>query len=564
MGQCLIPNLLVTCDSKSICQDQDVVVGLNNVLYAYLFGHENLLSGSVIVLYGGECGCVLAVSLTRPSTGHSNHHSQIVCSLDQPIVSIHSSIIGSHTSAHNVLLFVGSSGKLILFIADKNNVKHYELLLSSPVLSTLIVQGVCLLYTSLDGVRKVCLSDSCMKTEPDNKMIQILRSFETPVTVVNTPMFLSCFITDHSTLLGVTLDGRVVFVKLRLDESPTTPTYPNELSESIKSSLISIQSSSNELAKVQSDVKCIDEALIALNETMSLFRKLSTKDNSPFTVYPEISYDQIAPYQYTPHLEVFLAYKGSRTLREGLSLVVDVRFHINKELESFVKPKLSRSEIGTSFRQVFPLGGLYTDGDLRVQLNLPCNSYCIDSVLCVSFWCSYTPVITSELVQNMMRCISKNDVAMVLFEQLKLSPLNYLHPLKSIGVNHAHKMASFNISVNTLSAIANTIPVSMTASRLSPKLLSCLISESSAFREKAENSTSAVSDFRGCGLELGVACSKEIMTIKLCGRDQYTLSVSSPTLETSLVICYEIVQRLQEKVSPCTSQSTASIVNYIR
>ena len=554
-----VPSALVTCE-----RNERNAVCINETLYSYLFGHENLLSKAPIVLYGWTCGCVLAASLRL--SGKDNALSpRLVCILDQPIVSIHSFGVGQQSlDVHNSVMFVGAAGKIVLFVAYESNVKHYELFVTGPILSAVFVNDVGLFYSSLNAVQKVCLRKDCLMGGPEGIMgraerTNIFRAFESPLTISSLSVFLLQFFSNDSTFVAVTLDGRVLCLVVQ-EPSSSIPSSHSGISDSIKNSLLSIQSSSDCLTEMERDTNLVDVALVSLNETMSLFRQLSLENNEtpPFKVSPEIVYEQTGVDCYAPQLELLLVYRGSRPLRKGLALIIEVTF--DKQSADILREIGGGTEgdKGMMFSHVVPLGGLQGQSDgnkLRLRPKIPFHFYS-SSRLRISCWCSYSLPIAGSLQKLLLNIHEKEkDVAMIHFYHEILTPLDFMFPLKNISsrqTDHTHKIVSFTIRPNTLSKIANLTTTDILAEPLHPTLLSHLISHSQLVRQRIEGLILQVSS--GCGLELRAVFSSQFVCIQLLRKADsgcFEMIVSSNRLESAVLLCDDMVQRIQKQVIKC-------------
>ncbi len=554
------------CSKIILCSDIDNVFGaacICDVLYSYLFGYENLLSKSSILLYGWICGCILAVPLVRLAISDS---STVICCLEQTVMSISAFTVGSlcDTIGHNSLMFVGSLGNVVLFVAHGSHVKHYELLVPGPILSAMFISNFGLLFSSLDNVKTICLKrDCCTKVERDN--FEIFRLFENTLTIIEYPMYLLWHSDNETDVICVTLDGIVIHVDINKSLSTTRLLSPSEAGESVKRSLLSIQSSSNRLDSIQRDINLVDESLVALNETMSLFHKLSINSNndsinsndSPFNVHQEIVYEQTGVDEYVPHLEIYLTYNGLRPLRKGVSLIVEAKFDVLTRMEMFVKPRISNGNKGVVFSQTFSLEGLWKGGELRLRPKLSFQPVHSNSTLMVTCWCCYRPQF-SDALRNLLQDKCKESVSMVQIIQKNITPLNCVSSLTSSQCSrHCDHSVTINILPSTLSQLTDTTIVSNNGRPLNTTLLSCLISDSQSVQRKIESFTTPVSNVCGHGLELKAVCLTGIILFRLCSKAAdsnngilYCLTISSSSLETPIVLIEEVVQRIVKKV--CT------------
>ena len=548
-----LPFMVITCGSEGI---DEGVARIDEVLYAYLFGHEDALSKSLIVLYGWVCGCVLACSLKRcPS------ESRVMCSLDQAVVSVYSFRVGvvPHGDPHNALLFIGSAGKVVVFVSHESQVLHHQVLVSGPVLSTLISHdSAALLLSSLDSVQKICLKEKCgLQMQADKA--KILRIFENPMMVFHSPVYLLCFASDSSTLLAATLEGRVV--SLSLSECKSSETEASLSPESVgilmKESLLSIKSSSEQLAVVQQDTASVNDALVSLNDTLSLFRKISAKDSTsgPFQCYAEIVYEQIGVTDYKPHLQFTLLYSGLRPLREGISLIIEACPGELGRSQFFVKPKMSSEDNSVAYSQTVPLGGLQNGGKLRLRLSIPSHFY-LNSRLSISCYCSYNPPLPLSM-QQYLQNLHEHRIAMVHMYEKHLTPLDFLSPVspnQPSSLHNSHHGVSFTIGSATLLKLVDQTVTDLSVDQgLHPRLLSCLFSDSETCRERVEACVVRISDVLGLGLELKALSYSGLVLFRLYGYTEssgdYSFVVFSSSLESSLVVCDELAQRLQRLVS---------------
>lgn len=182
-------------------------------LFGCLFGLESQLSTNPVLLIGCQNGVIY---FTNFRSGNSSGirakdaHPNLMCplySLEQPIVGIHTTyfprnelsaikdpflvleeeeVHEHHSETHNAIIFLGLSGKIAICHAssDKQPCPRFiEFHVPSPVLSSVLVPKHSLLYSSLQGLYRICLKQECFSSVeekfPNLNSKQFLRIPET-------------------------------------------------------------------------------------------------------------------------------------------------------------------------------------------------------------------------------------------------------------------------------------------------------------------------------------------------------------------------------------------------
>ena len=83
----MTPFLAVNLFTSQVREDN--VVSLTSDLFSYLFGPEETLSQSLMIVYGCHCGLVFGYSVKRLPSSNRTSKQKLVSCLDQPVLSIH-------------------------------------------------------------------------------------------------------------------------------------------------------------------------------------------------------------------------------------------------------------------------------------------------------------------------------------------------------------------------------------------------------------------------------------------------------------------------------------------
>ena len=195
---------------------------VTSVLFLSLFGLELDLCKAPVLLIGSQNGNIYFTNFT--SIISREPEDSVVgplYSLEQPIVGIHYVYFPMNTLTNdndplaiswdtgeepeqsvddtpNMIIFVGQRGKIAICHSNLGESKFFpnvvEFQLPAPVISSILVPKICLLFTTLQGLYRICLRQVCAKCFEEKASSPSLSStiriphvsFKFPEKIVNT------------------------------------------------------------------------------------------------------------------------------------------------------------------------------------------------------------------------------------------------------------------------------------------------------------------------------------------------------------------------------------------
>lgn len=359
-----IPFMAVTLNQSSLgSQPEDTcVVSLTRELFSYLFGCEETLSQSLVIVYGCQCGLVFGCSLKKiPNSSKTNQQKQICC-INQPILSIHA-LSFSDEFVNNGVLFIGRLGKIILIKSSLSSVSTQEVVVGGPILSSLLIPQHVLLLSTLTSLQLVCLkchTDNEQSSRNDSSLLITL--FEQPLTILHSPYYL---ISSHKgenyfSILALRPEGQLCAIKLPLDLNALLESEGNVRDE-LKKILVSIQNSSDVIKQLNTEIATIDDDLAKLNEVCLLFGDhVDESSPNPLNIELSVIYEQLDVLTRQPLLNIKLS-----LLRERSPLKKGCFLNIGMSPPSYSIPQSSHSSCSLS------LEGLCSNKSLDLKLPIP-------------------------------------------------------------------------------------------------------------------------------------------------------------------------------------------------
>ena len=563
------PFLIASYGLESI---SDSTTPLDTDLFTYLFGPENSLSRSLVVLYGCHCGSVFGCSLknvpgvSRKKTVRNVSNQELVYCLEQPVLSIHSFYLYSSSkaqiNAHNNLVLIGLLGKIILFTSHASQVIVHETYVNGPLLSSLLIDNYGLLLSSLDSVKKVCLKTKCLSNNEqlDDGDLKVDPSiFENAVTLIHSPRYLLANTADSSHLVMMSVDGCVLSVALE-DVSPFTSISlsPESVGKQLKDTLQSIQTSSDTLSQVEQEIATVDTSLTALNEILTLFSHIECRSEpSPFNIEACIVFEHTDVTTRRPNLEVSIVYTGTRPLRKGCYLNIEVSSNRLGRSAAYVKPKMSAEDNSTTYTLVLSLEELQNGKELKLRPQVPPIFY-LNSRLGVVCYLCYNPAIEIHSTVD----TSEHKVAMIPVFTHSLILLDFIEPQKSLKFTSTPKL-----NVDAVHTVALTIrkttlfdlygqfigSAKSTISLLSPSMLACLLTTSKSrysamlpsISEMSNRSDEDGVELRSLSFDGSVIVFRLSQQTQKKGLENASLTVSASNLQCAVELTETIVQKIQ-------------------
>ena len=547
----------------------DSTTPLDIDLFTYLFGPENSLSRSLVVLYGCHCGSVFGCSLKNvPGVSHKKtvqnvSNQELVYCLEQPVLSIHSFYLYSSSkaqiNAHNNLVLIGLLGKTILFTSHASQVNVHEIYVNGPLLSSILIDNYGLLLSSLDSVKKVCLKTKCLSNieQLDDGDLKVDPSiFENAVTLIHSPHYLLATTADSSHLVMMSVDGCVLSVTLEVVSPFTSISLsPESVGKQLKDTLESIQTTSDTLSQVEQEIATVDTSLTALNEILTLFSHIEChSEPSPLNIEACIVFEHTDVTTRRPNLEVSIVYTGTRPLRKGCYLNIEVSPNRLGRSAAYVKPKMSAEDNSTTYTLVLSLEELQNGKELKLRPQVPPIFYlnCRLSVVC---YLCYNPAIQVHSTVD----TSEHKVAMIPVFTHSLTLLDFIEPQKSLKFTSTPKLNVDAIHTVTLTIRKTTLfdlyeqfigSANSTTSLLSPALLACLLTTS---KSRYTAMLPLVSEMSNHSDEDGVQlrsrnCDGSVIVFRLSqkkGLESASLTVSGSNLQCAVELTETIVQKIQ-------------------
>lgn len=356
-----------------------------DVFFQQLFGVEFSLARSSVILMAGQSGNVLffgACGYCDSSVSSEAHRlSNTLCCLDQPVVGIHALCLPLHlepqymevdqpcssfptSTVANALLFIGSRGKLMVCSQaeeEKGGPMFTEFHVSGPILSSYTVHNYCIVYSTTRGIYRICLKPECMsKDDPTpSASIPILPEvqFRFPMQVgFSSSSFIVNVCQSEEGALCITtvsIDGKVRNVCVKPCKHAKEVMEGFKVEREMKQCVNAIQSTGEQTAKAQKDIKTVNSALVELNEALSILRSQSSDlQSKPFSCTIRPVSKRVGVHYFTGCVEVELHYCGVGTLRRGWTLVVSTQC-VNTTLSKFTTLSLMGLETnGSVLREI--------------------------------------------------------------------------------------------------------------------------------------------------------------------------------------------------------------------
>ena len=400
----------------------EVVVSIQDDLYTQLFGPDCKLANSPILLLGCQNGHIFYLDLNRLECSEGTKRLVSLYSLEQPVVAIHALHVPQEADDHNplllsdsspsvngtpnLLLFVGQKGKIVVCTAGNGNrkfVNFSEFHVPGPILSSLLLEGQCLLYSTLKGVYEVCLKPGCIQKSTSssvNSSTSVLipeRMFMFPNKVSHTISFVLAPAADGPTVSAAASAGSKLKVCSSIVcMSPSghvsslnicteiEPQNASVVAQDLRQSLTAIQATAKQIATAKHKLDSLNASLSQLNDALSLLcdvARLGDADGeeSPFCCTLQPAFEEVGVSSRRAIIQVQLSYSGSKPLGTGWVFVVQIHSPKATNLPSCIRQQ------GTAVStHVSPITNLNQAGCLQMHVNvdapsitpLACSVYC--------------------------------------------------------------------------------------------------------------------------------------------------------------------------------------------
>ena len=408
---------LVVCSATS--DPRDGVVMLSLELFAYLFGPEETLGQSQVIIYGCECGNVFGASIKRLHDNTNNKGSSgliSLCSIGQPVLSIYP-LSQFNSLINNSLLIIGTLGKILLLQTLPNacSVSTQEVLLGGPILSSLLIPKNALLLSSLRSVQLIYL-----KCNHDDDSSFLSGVFEHPVTLLSSPHYLLSYNETsggHFAVLGLRMDGQLSTIKLPSDYTQLLEVHGITIRDQLKHTLKAIEETMSISKRLDSDLSLIDSRLTALNQMCCLFTEQLDSSLPPLEIDITIKHEQLDTSKKQYYLNVVLSLrKGQANLKKGCFLIIEMKPGC-MGLSAVYLPSSHLATIESNTHSL-SLEGLSNDKALTVSLPLPSHLLYFYHVS-VNCFISFSP-----------STVSLTSTFLVALSQQYFTLLDFIQPLR--------------------------------------------------------------------------------------------------------------------------------------
>lgn len=298
---------------------------ITSELFLSLFGPDFQLSGAPVLMVGCQNGNIYFLNFAG-CKAHQNSEREFMCpvySLSQPVVAIHTAYFprrrspetdvlftlqetspvedGAESKTHNAVIFVGQAGKIAICYVDGRPFPSFlEFNVPAPVVSSVLVPGECLLYSTLQGLYRICLRQECVDMIEEkiptvaDRGVQSIRipevSFKFPEMVMDVHYRTYLLQSDVGSgrvdtppasepgrggfrCLCVSLDGVLSTVlptpcastgEVRSEKTST------EVGQDMKQCLLSVQSQSEEIDRVMEKIRSLNLILTKLKGILDM------------------------------------------------------------------------------------------------------------------------------------------------------------------------------------------------------------------------------------------------------------------------------------------------------
>lgn len=401
-----VPIVIAQTDSSSLSSH---TCRLSTGFFSAMFGRVAHLGSTSAVIYSSPFSGTLHVcDLKCPSSSLSGLCGQIpdrshkvLYSLEQAVVSIHSFSSQSGNGVCDALLVVGSKGKVVLCSANtKHQLIFQEFLLCGSVLSSLYIDGVGLLVSSVDKVFLVCLKPQCIHfTNFALVSYKLLEAFNSPLFILSTPLFLlSSSQPDDGCLvsvIGMSPHGHLV--RFILDTSLGDCSTKHLSAGQVGLELISVfrgvekmsavlDSPGKEMCKVNNCISHLGEELCLLSSVKNAYFGSAA---APFVCEVRSCSEQASlSHSSTLTAVVSLTYSGTVPLSSAWILVIQVTptcIHSLLSLSQASSPPVTVSSF-------YCLAHLTFESPIIFKQDIPASILCSGSIS-IRFLLQYSPIL---------------------------------------------------------------------------------------------------------------------------------------------------------------------------
>lgn len=370
--------------------------GITSDLFLCLFGVGQRLSNSPALLIGSQNGNIYVTNFMACGEGigaNQRDKGELLCplySLEQPVVGIHTAFFPRRraqltddpfvlqelnedtdkddNSTHNAIIFLGQGGKIAVCYVGSDGQSFpsfVEFHVPGPVLSSILIPNQCLLYSTLQGLHRVCLRQDCAASIEDRiPSISNTCPIKIPEVSFKFPEMLrhsycgTYFLArsddgghggqlrtpptgtegDEVQCVGVSLNGRLSTFQLAscADSRETTlAKNSSEVSREIKCCLQSVQKHSENMEVVMGKIQALNLILTELKGVLDILCAVGRADtallpssfagSAPFSCSFTTTSERVGASLESLSVQVEVTYSGTepdRVLTNGWSLLV--------------------------------------------------------------------------------------------------------------------------------------------------------------------------------------------------------------------------------------------------
>lgn len=488
-------------------------------LFLQLFGADCHIPTSAVLLVGGPNGHILFCNLRsiiakqdqvlkeREEDVVMPHLFKPLYSLDQPIMSIHTShfpkrheqmdpslfvddLFSSSSDVPNSLLILGQRGKIAVCYAEGGSsgssksqkfAQFVEYNIPGPILSSRLISGQCLVYSSLGGLCRIDLREESFKdAEESSPQLQLRRgpllipeaSFKFPerVSISIPPSVLvdgqlTSVDSDPESMeleaantgeLGMTLasfKGDVCSLKTKFGGKENVSHDPEVIAKEIKRCLNSMQVTNDEISATSDNISKLNAVLIELNHVLRLLCivkchqegtpcLIDNQEACPLVCAVSAGFKELGVTERELSVDVTVTYHGKKRLWRGWSLLIQVSPSShrlsNRPNSAFLLD--NRKEVDTRLAtpttvlsRCVPLEGLTSDGILEERIPLSFSqegplSFSVSCYLC------YDPsnIITAAALDKDDSLMPCGRTVSILLNSRLLDALDFTRPFAEV------------------------------------------------------------------------------------------------------------------------------------
>ena len=488
-------------------------------LFLQLFGADCHIPTAAVLLVGGPNGHIFYSNLRNIPKNITNDHPlkerketpnffKPLYSLDQPIVSIHAyhfpkrreqidpslfvdDLFSTSSAVPDSLLFLGQRGRIAICYAEGSTVtgsnksqkfaKFIEYNVPGPILSSKLIPGQCLVYSSLRSLHCIDLrEESFREAEESSPQLQLRRgpllipeaSFKFPERIsVSIPpsvimdcgligansgpdaMELEATNTGELGMMLVSFRGDLCSLSTKFGGKESTSRDPEVIAKDIKRCLNSMQVTKDEISATSDAISKVNAGLIELNHVLRLLCVVKChqegtpcltdgQEECPLDCAVSAGFKELGVSERELSIDVTLSYRGEKSLGRGWSLLIQVspsshlgsHDHRNSTF-SFDHSHTHLATPTTVISRCVALEGLATNGSLEERIPVSFAQRVVGPLnFSVSCYIRYDPstIVTAAALDKDDNLISCGRSVSVLMNSRLLDALDFARPFMEV------------------------------------------------------------------------------------------------------------------------------------